>query len=241
MSRKHGAGYESSAARLTGWHGPSSRPMRQPFSRSKAAPDMHPGKSSERTSPEASQQAITRELWLVRGPSLEEETTELLGETSQVPRRRFDWIDAPTPYAHHESPAAIAGFQRRLRDAAATRAELRVALGEEDLRASRVTNRLNEEALSKEMRQRSRASTVRYLRSIVLLVALTWMLVVLSLSTIGRPVSQLTPGAVIRDDEADRRSCDRDRSAPSSTTGGSGYSRGDDRALKAFIRSVANP
>jgi hypothetical protein len=160
---------------------------------------MHPGKKSERTSPEASQQAITRELWLVREPSTDEKTTELLGETCQVPRRRFDWIDAPTPYAHHESPAVIAEFQRRLRDIAVRRAELQAALGEEDLRASRVANRLNEEALGNEMKQRSRASTVRYLRSIVLLLALTWMLVVLSLSMAGRSVSQLTPGAVIRD------------------------------------------
>jgi hypothetical protein len=160
---------------------------------------MHPDESSERSSPKDRQRAITRELWLVRDHSIDEEITGALGETSQLPRRRFDWIDAPTPYAHHESPAVVAEFQRRLRDAATRRAELQVALDEEGLRASRVANRLNEEALSKETKQRSRASTVRYLRSIVLLIALIWMLAILSLSTIGRPVNQLTPGAVIRD------------------------------------------
>jgi hypothetical protein len=158
---------------------------------------MHPGENSE-PSPQA-QRAITRELWLVRDPSIDDETAEILGESSQVSRRGFDWIDIPTPYAHHESPAVIAEFQRCLRDAAARRAELQVALDEEDLRASRVANRLNEEALSKAMKQRSRASTVRYVRSIVLLVALAWMLAFLCLSTIGRPVNQLTPGALIRD------------------------------------------
>lgn len=40
-----------------------------------------------------------------------------------------------------------------------------MAFDEEDLRTSRVANRLNEEALSKETKQRSQASTVRYLRS----------------------------------------------------------------------------
>ncbi len=171
--------------------------MRQPSFRSKTAPDMQ---NSEHSPPQAYERAITRELWLVRDPSpIGEETTEILGETSQVPRRRFDWIDAPTPCAHYESPAVIAEFQRRLRDAATRRAEVQAALDEENLRASRVANRLSEEALGKEMKQRSRASTVRYLRSIVLLVALTWMLATLGLSTIGRPVNQLTPGAAIRD------------------------------------------
>lgn len=161
---------------------------------------MHPGETPERYPPDARERAITRDLWLVRDKGdANAGLPDRLGQTGDSPSRGFEWIGAPAEHALYASPAVIAEFQQRLRDASIRSAEVQVEQEEEELRASRETNRLNEEAFDKQIKQGSRSSAVRFLRSVVLLMALTWMLVILALSSVGAPVAgQITPGAVIR-------------------------------------------
>jgi hypothetical protein len=164
--------------------------------------EVHADEAQERWPREDDGGAVTRDLWLVRDPlpSHEQDTERLdtLNAAHPQPPRRFDWygVDPGSPY---ESPAVIAEFQRRLRDISIRRADTQAAQEEEDLRASREANRLAEEARGKDTRQRSRASTVRLLRSIVLLIALTWTLTVLGLTSTGITVTKFTPANVIRD------------------------------------------
>ena len=163
---------------------------------------MHADETQGRWPREDDAGAVTRDLWLVRDPlpSHEQDTERLnaLKAADPQPPRRFDWygVDPGSPY---ESPAVIAEFQQRLRDISIRRADTQAAQEEEDLRASREANRLMEEARGKDTRQRSRASTVRLLRSIVVLIALTWTLAVLGLTSAGITVTQFTPANVIRD------------------------------------------
>jgi hypothetical protein len=161
---------------------------------------MQAGQRPERPASDGTERATTRELWLVREPlPSDEQDTEVLGTLGQTdgPRpRNFDWIGADERY---ESPVATAEFQRRLREIVVARAGVRLAQEEENLRASREANRLTEQALGKENGQRAHASAVRLLRSVVLLIALTWSLALLGLQSAGIPVANLTPAAVIRD------------------------------------------
>jgi hypothetical protein len=161
---------------------------------------MQAGQRPERPASGGTERATTRELWLVREPlPSDEQDTEVLGTLGPpgaAGPRGFDWIGADERY---ESPAANAEFQRRLREIVVARADVRLAQEEENLRASREANRLTERALGKENGQRARASAVRLLRSVVLLIALTWSLAVLGLQSVGIPVANLTPAAVIRD------------------------------------------
>jgi hypothetical protein len=126
------------------------------------------------------------------------ELHDTLGTAAGKARRRFDWYGTD-PYQPHQSSAEIAAFQRRLRDIAITRAETQAAQEKEDLRASREANRLAEQARGKDTGQQSRKSTVRLLREIVLLVALTWMIGLLILTSAGVSVTKFTPATVIRD------------------------------------------
>jgi hypothetical protein len=146
--------------------------------------------------------AVTRDLWLVRDPlpSHEQDTERLdtLHVARPQPPRRFDWYGVD-PGSPSESPVVNAEFQRCLRDISIRRAETQAAQEEENLRASREANRLAEEARGKDTRQRSRTSTVRLLRSIVLLVALTWTLTILGLTSTGVPVTKFAPTTFIRD------------------------------------------
>jgi hypothetical protein len=162
---------------------------------------LHADKTPQRSPPERQEGAVPRELWLVRDPlPLDEQGTEVhdtLGTAAGNPRR-FDWYDTE-PHRPHESPAEIAAFQRRLRDLTIRRVETRAAQEEEDLRASREVNRLVEQARGKDTGQRSRRSTVRLLREIVLLIALIWTVGLLILTSAGVPVTKLTPAAVTRD------------------------------------------
>lgn len=162
---------------------------------------MHADKTPQHSPPERQEGAVTRELWLVRDPlPLDEQGTEVhdtLGTAAGNPRR-FDWYDTE-PHRPHESPAEIAAFQRRLRDLTIRRVETQAAQEEEDLRASREVNRLVEQARGKDTGQRSRRSTVHLLREIVLLIALTWTVGLLILTSAGVPVTKLTPAAVTRD------------------------------------------
>lgn len=161
---------------------------------------MYPGETPERYSPDARERAITRDLWLVRdkgdaNPGLSDRG----GEAGDGSSRGFEWIGTPAEHAQYASPAVIAEFQQRLRDASIRSAEVQVEQEEEELRASRETNRLNEEAFEKQIKQVSRSSAVRFLRSVVLLMALIWVLVILGLSSGDAPVAgQIAPGAVIR-------------------------------------------
>jgi hypothetical protein len=163
---------------------------------------MHADETPQRSPLEREEGAVTRELWLVRDPlPLDMQDTELhdtLDTAAGKARRRFDWYGTD-PHRPHESPAEIAAFQRRLRDITIRRAQTQAAQEEEDLRASRVANQLAEQARGKETRQRSRRSTVRLLREIVLLMALTWTIGLLILTSAGVPVTKLTPAAVMRD------------------------------------------
>jgi hypothetical protein len=161
---------------------------------------MHADERPQRPPPQGEERAITRELWLVRGPDPSEQDTELL-HTLGAPgagRGGFDWIAADARH-QHESAAEIAAFQRQLRELTIRRAEIDAAQEEEDLRASREANKITEQEREKNTRQRSRTSTVRLLREIILLIALTWTLSILALTSIGIPITKLTPAAVLRD------------------------------------------
>ncbi len=163
-----------------------------------AVREMYPGESPERYPPDARERAITRDLWLVRDKGdANAGLPDRLGEAGDG--RGFEWIGVPAEHAKYASPAVTAKFQQRLRDASIRSAEVRVEQEEEELRTSRETNRLNEKAFDKQIKQGSRSSAVRFLRSVVILMALIWMLVILGLSSVGSPAAgQITPGAVIR-------------------------------------------
>jgi hypothetical protein len=170
--------------------------------RLKVAHDMQAGGNLGRFAPDGDARAITRDLWLVRDPDLAGEggtECQRVDEAGGVrPSRGFEWIGAPDAAARYESPKAIAQFQERLREAAVRHAELEVAQRGEDLRATERANRLEAEGLSRDIKQRSRSSTVRLLRNIVVLVALTWMLTLICLSTLESSVAvRLTPGALV--------------------------------------------
>ncbi len=163
---------------------------------------MHADQRPERSPPTGEQKADTRDLWLVRDlpPSHEQDTEilETLNRSSPPSQRRFDWYgtDPSQPYA---SPTASAEFQQRLREITIRRAEAQAAQEEENLRASKEANRLIEQARDKDTRERSHRSTVHLLRSIALLIALTWTLTLLGLTSVGVRVTKFTPAAALRD------------------------------------------
>jgi hypothetical protein len=160
---------------------------------------MHADEPPRRSPSERQEGAVTRELWLVRDSlPLDVQDTDTLGTAAGKAHRRFDWYGID-PHRPHESPAQIVAFQQRLRDITIRRAETQAAQEEEDLRASRAANLLTERARGKDTGQRSRRSNVRLLREIVMLIALTWMIGLLILTSTGVSVTKLTPAAVMRD------------------------------------------
>jgi hypothetical protein len=118
-------------------------------------------------------------------------------DTASGKPRGFDWYGSD-PHGS-QSSAEIATFQRRLRDLTIRRTEIQADQEDENLRASREANRLVEDARRKDTGQRSRRTTVRLLRDIVLLIALIWTVGLLILTSFGVTVTKFTPAAITRD------------------------------------------
>jgi len=127
-----------------------------------------------------------RVLWLVRG----DDAPHADAGNDGAAGRTFEW------YQSYESPSEIAAFQREMRALAVRHATAVVEQEEESVRASRVANRIAENDWGKSSAQRSRRSTVRFVRSVVILVALTWALTLGALESVGVHASGISPGAV---------------------------------------------
>jgi hypothetical protein len=102
-----------------------------------------------------------------------------------------------------ESERMAAHFRLRMAEASARRAEVALQREEAELRAAKANIRLSEQAQRQEIRQRGRTGRVAYIRSVVLLVALTWALAIVALSSAGSPLAgRITPQGLIRSAES---------------------------------------
>ncbi len=117
----------------------------------------------------------------------------------------YDWMAlGPVPSAAQDGSAGrearrAAELQMRLRELALSREQVALEQDEEDLLAARRANELAEDATARRTKALSRKWMVSLIRSVVVLLALIWLLFYLALSDGGsRLAHEVTPQAIIR-------------------------------------------